>query len=290
MPELPEVETMVRGLREAMVGHRVRAATVHDSFLLDGVSAEEFERNVRGAVTARVDRRGKWVVFVLADQKGLIVIQPRMTGGFWLVPPDRPDHVRLTFQLDGPGKTVWFCDNRRLGKIAWFPGPEAAETAFHRSHGPDALEIEAEDLGARLKRTSRPIKSALMDQKVLAGIGNIYADEVLFGARVHPERPASSLKLAEVAAIHQSIGKVLAEAIAAEGSSFDAGYRTVLGLEGGFLAKNAMYGRGGKPCPACGQPILKTKIVGLLGRPTHYCPACQRLRPKRKNRSTDEHR
>lgn len=284
MPELPEVETMVRGLRGAMVGHRVRSATVHDPFLLDGVSAEAFARHVRGAITARVDRRGKWVVFVLADQKGLIVIQPRMTGGFWLVPPDRPEHVRLTFELDQPGKTVWFCDNRRLGKIAWFSGPDAAEAAFHRSHGPDALEIGAEDLGTRLKKTSRSIKCALMDQKVLAGIGNIYADEVLFGARIHPERPASSLKPAEVAAIHQAIGTVLAAAIAAEGSSFDAGYRTVLGLEGGFLAQNAMYGRGGKPCPACGRPILKTKIAGLLGRPTHYCPSCQPLRPKRPRR------
>ena len=91
-----------------------------------------------------------------------------------------------------------------------------------------------------------------MDQKVLAGIGNIYADEILFRSRLHPERPASGLSKAEVGRLHAAIGAVLAEAIAAEGSSFDAGYRTVLGLEGGFLAQNAMYGRGGQPCPACG--------------------------------------
>jgi formamidopyrimidine-DNA glycosylase len=114
-----------------------------------------------------------------------------------------------------------------------------------------------------------------MDQKVLAGVGNIYADEILFQSRIHPERPASALTPDEHRRLHAAIGDVLARAIAAEGSSFDAGYRTVLGLEGGFLAQNAMYGRGGQPCPGCGGPILKTKIAGLIGRPTHYCPICQ---------------
>ena len=114
-----------------------------------------------------------------------------------------------------------------------------------------------------------------MDQKVLAGIGNIYADEVLFRCKIHPERPATSLTSEEMVRLHQAIPEVLREAIEAEGSSFDAGYRTVLGLEGGFLAKNAMYGRGGLPCPGCGSAVVKTKIAGLIGRPTHFCPNCQ---------------
>jgi formamidopyrimidine-DNA glycosylase len=282
MPELPEVETMVRGLRPAMAGRRVLEATVHDSFLLQGGTAEDFSRRVDGARVERVDRRGKWVVFALGGHRGMIVIQPRMTGGFWLIPPARPDHVRLTFRMDEPGGCVWFCDNRRLGKIALFAGSVEAEIAFHRSHGPDALEIDREELAARLKRTARGIKPALMDQKLLAGIGNIYADEVLFRARVHPERRASGLKAAEVERLHEAISHVLIEAIVAEGSSFDAGYRTVMGLAGGFLAQNAMYGRGGKPCPACGRPVMKTRIAGLAGRPTHYCPSCQPLRPGRR--------
>ena len=282
MPELPEVETMVRGLRPALTGFRVREATVHDPFLLQTGTAEEFARRVSGAKVEGVTRRGKWVVISLADGLGLIVIQPRMTGGFWLVSPVRHDHVRLTFRMDGPVEMVWFCDNRRLGKIAWYAGPADAEAAFARAHGPDALEIGRDDLAGRLKRTGRAIKPTLMDQKVLAGIGNIYADEVLFRARVHPERVASGLKPDEVGRIHEAIGGVLAEAIAAEGSSFDAGYRTVLGLEGGFLNQNAMYGRGGQPCPSCGGNVLKTKIAGLIGRPTHYCPSCQPLRPRRR--------
>jgi len=285
MPELPEVETMVRGLRPALVGEVLSDVTIHDPFLLQGSTAEEFERRVGGAEVRLVGRRGKWVVIDLRHDKGTIVIQPRMTGGFWLVPPDRPEHIRVTFGLRGPDRSVWFCDARRLGKVAWYPDDPAAEAAFARSHGPDALEIAVEDLVDRLKKTSRGIKPTLMDQKVLAGIGNIYADEVLFRSRLHPERPASDLSKAEIGRIHRSIGEVLLKAIEAEGSSFDAGYRTVLGLEGGFLAQNAMYGRGGQPCPGCSSPILKAKIAGLVGRPTHYCPNCQPLKPSKAKKS-----
>lgn len=282
MPELPEVETMVRGLRPVLAGQTVRALRVSDPFLLDGVSAEELERRGRGAKVEGVERRGKWVVVTLAGQRGIIVIQPRMTGGFWLVPPDRPDHVRLTFELGKTGDSVWFCDNRRLGKIAWYADMAAAERAFARSHGPDALRIGLDDLVARLKRTTRGIKPALMDQKVLAGIGNIYADEILFRARLHPERPAHELAADEVARIHQAIPEVLNEAIAAEGSSFDRNYRTVLGEEGGFLGQNSVHRRKGLPCLVCGGPIEKVRIAGLIGRPTYYCPHCQPTSPGRK--------
>jgi formamidopyrimidine-DNA glycosylase len=224
-------------------------------------------------------------VIVLAGHRGLIVIQPRMTGGFWLVKPPRPDHIRMTFRLVKPGATIWYCDTRRLGKIHWYSSAAEAGKAFTRSHGPDALEIGCADLAERLGRTRRAIKPALMDQKVLAGIGNIYADEVLFAARIHPERTASGLSKREVERLHRAIGEVLALAIAAEGSSFDAGYRTVLGLEGGFLSQNAMYGRAGEPCRDCEFPIEKTKIAGLLGRPTYFCPRCQ-PRSRRRRQST----
>lgn len=288
MPELPEVETMVRGLKPALEGRRLRSLRVHDAFLLQGCTAEELERRGRGVIVSAVSRRGKWVVLALGGRGGLIVIQPRMTGGFRLVTPDRPEHIRLTFRVDGPSATVWFCDTRRLGKIAWYARAEDARQAFDRSHGPDALEIDRSDLAARLKRTARGIKPALMDQKILAGIGNIYADEILFRARIHPERPARRLKPQDFDRLHAAIGSVLAEAIAAEGSSFDAGYQTVLGREGGFLAKNAMYGRQGEPCPACRTPVVKTRIAGLIGRPTYLCPTCQpapRLRRRHPERS-----
>jgi formamidopyrimidine-DNA glycosylase len=225
-------------------------------------------------------------VFTLAGDRGLIVIQPRMTGTFWLVEPARPEHIRLTFRLAKSDTRIWYCDARRLGRIQWFRSPEAAASAFARSHGPDALEIGAEELKERLSRTRRGIKPALMDQKVLAGIGNIYADEILFAARLHPQRVAASLSRGELARLHAAIAKILTAAISAEGSSFDGGYRTVLGLEGGFLAENSAYGRVALPCRDCGQPIEKTRIQGLLGRPTYLCPSCQPLRPRRRSRKS----
>ena len=277
MPELPEVETMVRGLRGALPGRTLRRLEVRDPTLLQGCTASALVRRARGGTVEAVGRRGKWVVLSLAGDRGIIVIQPRMTGGFWLIEPARPDHIRLAFHLEKPDATIWYCDARRLGKVSWYRDVEAAEEAFGRSHGPDALRIDRDDLAARLARTSRGIKPTLMDQKVLAGIGNIYADETLHRAGIHPERPASSLSIEEIDRLHRSIGEVLATAIEMEGSSFDAGYRTVLGLEGGFLAQNSVYGREHQPCRTCQGPIRKTRIAGLIGRPTYYCPACQSL-------------
>ncbi|WP_165226246.1 DNA-formamidopyrimidine glycosylase [Aquisphaera insulae] len=284
MPELPEVETMVRGLRPALEGRRIARIDVHDPSMLRGCDARELRRQGRNAVVASVGRRGKWVVIVLADHRGMIVIQPRMTGGFWLAEPARPEHVRLSIRLANAGEIVRYCDARRLGRIHWFAEEAEAERAFAQSHGPDALEIAAEDLAARLKKTRRAIKPTLMDQKVLAGIGNIYADEVLHASGIHPERVSSGLTREESGRIHAAIGRILAIAIEAEGSSFDAGYRTVLGLEGGFLAINSAYGRGGEPCRTCGDPIVKTRIAGLIGRPTYFCPSCQPRRPTRRRR------
>jgi formamidopyrimidine-DNA glycosylase len=276
VPELPEVETMVRGLRPAMLGRRLLRVEVLDPFLLEGCPAKDLARHGRGATVSEVVRRGKWVVVVLAGTRGIIVIQPRMTGSFWLAKPDRPNHVRLVFHVEKPRAMVWFCDTRRLGKIGWYSDADEAAVAFARSHGPDALEIGRDELTERLKRTTRGIKPALMDQKVLAGIGNIYADEILHTSKIHPERSAGTLSAAEFDRLHRAIHDVLATAIRLEGSSFDAGYRTVLGLEGGFLAQNSVYGRAELPCRVCSQPIMKTKIAGLIGRPTYYCPRCQR--------------
>lgn len=282
MPELPEVETMVRGLRPALEGRRLRSVRVCDPFLIRGCTSQELERRAKGARVTRVDRRGKWVVLTLGDRRGIIVIQPRMTGGFWLVPPVRPEHIRLTFTVDGSHDMVWFCDTRRLGRIEWFCDADTATQACAKSQGPDALEIAADELARRLSRTARGIKPALLDQKVLAGIGNIYADEVLFHAGVHATRRSDRLRPDEVAKIHQAIGVILAAAIAAEGSSFDASYRTVLGEEGGYLARSAVHRRKGKPCPRCGTSIVKAAIPGLISRPTYFCPRCQRAPRGRK--------
>ncbi len=276
MPELPEVETMVRGLRPALAGRRLVRLKCLDARLLENCVATELEQLARGASVHSVERRGKWVVIDLESAKGSIVIQPRMTGGFWLVEPVRPDHVRLVFEVEGRREPIWFCDTRRLGRLAWYPTPARREEAIARSQGPDALTIDPKTLGDRLRRTNRAIKPALMDQKLLAGIGNIYADEILFTARIHPRRVARHLRAAEIARLHGSIATVLHAAIAAEGSSFDLGYRTVLGLEGGFLAQNSVYGRAGEACRLCRAAIERIRFPGLIGRSTYVCPRCQR--------------
>lgn len=279
MPELPEVETMVRGLRPAMVNTTIRHIEVLDSFMLHGCNPGMINQAFANKTVTAIHRRGKWVLIEL--QSGtVLVIEPRMTGGFWLVTPPSLAHVRLIFHTTTEPAKIWFCDTRRLGRVRLYDSLEKASEAISQSQAEDALVITFETLADRLKRTNRPIKPALMDQKVVSGVGNIYADEILFVSKVHPERVASTLKPSEVREIHANISLVLHRAIEAEGTSFDAGYRTVLGLEGGFLAINAMYGHGGEPCPSCGTKIVKTQIIGLVNRPTHYCPSCQKL-PKK---------
>ncbi|HWE36522.1 MAG TPA: bifunctional DNA-formamidopyrimidine glycosylase/DNA-(apurinic or apyrimidinic site) lyase [Isosphaeraceae bacterium] len=284
MPELPEVETMVRSLRPALVGRVVGRLEVLDPLLLQGVTAAELERISGGKGVVAVGRRGKWVVVELDGAGGIIVIQPRMSGGFRLDPGAVPPHARLAFRMRGSPATVWYCDTRRLGKVARYDDRPAAEAAFARSHGPDALEIGRDDLAARLKRTDRGIKPTLLDQKVLAGVGNIYADEILHRARLHPERPASGLSAAEVDRLHAAIAPILLRAIEAEGSSFDGNYRTLLGGEGGYLRQSLVHHRAGEPCRSCGTAVLKTRIAGLIGRPTYYCTTCQPLPKTRRAR------
>src|SRR5262249_55276933 len=151
----------------AIVGRTLRRLEVLDSSLVEGCSVAALSRRGRGATVAQVSRRGKWVVLDLADHRGIIVIQPRMTGGFWLVEPVRPEHIRLAFHLAQPGATIWYCDTRRLGRICWYPSRHEASLALAKSHGPDALEIDRDELSRRLAETKRGIKPTLMDQKVL---------------------------------------------------------------------------------------------------------------------------
>ncbi len=281
MPELPEVESMVRAVRSVTAGQIISHCEFVDPTLPHGVSPRFVIERLRGAHVTNVTRSGKWVIIRLDPPRGTIVIQPRMSGGFWLRPPARPEHVRLWFEMKRSGKRVWFSDTRRLGKLHWFADDAAFAVARDRSHADDALQIALEALGPRLKRTNRPIKAALIDQKVVAGIGNIYADEILWTASIHPSRRASTLTRRECAAIHAAIRPILDKAIAAEGSSFDSAYRTVLGDEGGYLPQAAVH-RSDRPCPRCDATIVKTRIPGLITRPTYFCPRCQRNRTNAK--------
>jgi formamidopyrimidine-DNA glycosylase len=275
MPELPEVETMVRGLRPALVSRTIRSLKVIDPHLLSNCDAPTLERKGRGAVVSAVNRRGKWVVIELDGPRGIIVIQPRMTGAFYLQESELALHIRLTLSLTDadPHPRVHYNDPRRLGRIAWYPDPDAAEAAFSRSHGPDALVITADDLAARLSRTTRPIKPTLLDQKVLAGIGNIYADEVLFAARLHPLETAGALDAAAVRRLHGAIKRVLGRALAARTDEVPDQERVGAGGRGAAKRLSlAVFQRDGQPCRACRAPLVRT-VVATRG--TYLCPRCQ---------------
>ena len=223
----------------------------------------------RGGASREVGRREP------GRTKGIIVIQPRMTGGFWLTEPDRPDHIRLVFHVDKPRAMVWYCDTRRLGKIGWYRDAEEAAGRLPARTGPMPWRSVARAGGTA--RTNAPRDQADPDGPE-SGRGNRQYLRRRDPARVAnpPRAGAGTLSLAELERLHRAIGEVLATAIELEGSSFDAGYRTVLGLEGGFLAQNSVYGRAGPALPGVRRPIVKTKIAGLIGRPTYYCPACQK--------------
>ncbi len=275
MPELPEVETMVRGLRMVMEGRRIQSVRVFDPFLLEKVSRRRFEQTLTGKRVRRIWRKGKWVVIELAGGFSA-VIQPRMTGGFRAsMDGNRPAHSRILFRVDGPHHHVWFCDTRRLGRVALVDEVELAAKLSADHHGPEATDITATELAAALAGTKRPIKAALLDQRVVSGIGNIYADESLFDARIHPERRANQLTAAEVRKLCRSIRRIIRLAISMQGTTM-RNYFNVFGEAGSFQDRHRVYGRKDDPCVRCKTPIVRANIDGLLGRSTHYCPTCQR--------------
>jgi formamidopyrimidine-DNA glycosylase len=273
MPELPEVETMVRGLRSVLEGRRIVAVRVLDTLLLERVTRAKYERSLRGQIVDRVWRRGKWVVFETAGGHST-VIQPRMTGGFRAGMDERPEHGRIHFRIDGPHRHVWYCDTRRLGRVSLVDQEGLAEKLSADHHGPEATNITVAELAGALAGVRRPIKAALLDQKLVSGIGNIYADECLFEARIHPERRAEDLTGDEVKRLCRAIHRIINLAIRLQGTTM-RNYFNVFGEPGSFQDRHRVYGREQEPCTRCGTRIVRANILGLIGRSTHYCPACQ---------------
>ena len=273
MPELPEVETTARLIRPGVEGRRIRGVEVDWARTLGGPSQATFRDAVVGARIARVARRAKYVVMHLerrGQEAGVILVHLRMTGRL-VVESSRapaPDYRRVSLVLDRG--TLHFLDVRKFGRFTFHP--EGLEALAHL--GPEPLEEDwrADGFVQALRARKRQIKPLLLDQEFLAGLGNIYVDESLFGARIHPEQSADRVSPRKARALHGQIRKVLAAAVEREGSSFDAFYRTPEGQPGSYQHLFQVYGREGKPCPRCGKPI-KRIVVGQRG--THFCPACQ---------------
>lgn len=270
MPELPEVETTRRSLLPHVAGRRIRAVTVRERRLRRPL-ADDFAAQLRGRRIAGAERRGKYLLFPLDDGRDLLV-HLGMSGSLCLVPAATPpaahDHVVIALE-DGPA--LVFNDPRRFGLLRIGARAELDEL---RRVGPDPLlEAPTAEAWRALTRGRRqPIKTLLMDQRRLAGVGNIYASEALFAAGIRPRRRAASLTRAERQRLGAALQAVLARAVALGGSSI-SDYRDGEGNAGYFQIHHAVYDRAGQPCGRCATPI---KRLVLGGRSTFYCPHCQR--------------
>jgi formamidopyrimidine-DNA glycosylase len=271
VPELPEVETVVRDLRPLLTGRRLTSVRVSKHALRRPWS-KEWSRFLVGLRVEEVRRRGKWIVLAL-DAGSALVIHLGMTGQLTVVDAADPvaGHTHLTLDLDD-GRQLRFRDVRRFGSATLFPDPAALERFFEEAGlGPEPFDLAAAGWREALGRTDRCVKAVLLDQRVVAGVGNIYADESLFEARLHPARVASGLSAAEAARLRKAIVTVLTRAIERRGSTI-RDYVGGSGLRGGYQEEFRAYKRTGRPCPRCGTPI---EALRLAGRSTHCCPHCQ---------------
>jgi len=278
MPELPEVETVVRDLRPYVVGRTIARASVHWRRTIAAPTAREFKREIGGCKIVALTRRGKFLVFGLRSRGAArrvsadkyLLVHLRMTGGFSLglpaAPRDKHIHVILQFS---DGHELRFRDTRKFGRMWLVDDPSRVTGRL----GPEPLEISAQEFAARFERRRGHLKPLLLDQTFLAGLGNIYVDESLWYARLHPLRAAETLTRAERRRLYRAIQQVLTRAIAVGGTSIDVMYKRVNGASGGFQDSLRAFDREKRPCRRCGTPIQKT-VVGQRG--THFCPACQK--------------
>ncbi|HEY9448180.1 MAG TPA: bifunctional DNA-formamidopyrimidine glycosylase/DNA-(apurinic or apyrimidinic site) lyase [Gemmatimonadaceae bacterium] len=275
MPELPEVETIARDLERAVSGASITSVTVTRPDVLREVTARELSDRVTGATIDRCWRRAKHLVMDLSTSDHIIV-QPRFTGALLIDDGALPEHERLystlAFQL-ADGRALHYRDIRRLGTVTLMSaerwreysdalGIEPLEEAFTPSH-----------LAGVLRNSSQAVKKLLMDQRRIAGIGNIYANEALWLACVDPSRQGRTIRDEEIALLHEAIVHVLKESIEARGTSF-RDYRDARGERGEFAQSLMAYGREGLPCPRCGARLVGTHAVD--GRATVFCSHCQR--------------
>ena len=276
MPELPEVETMRRGIA-TVVGSRIVAATrlpCKRKPILIAPQPAALQRRLMGRMIAEVGRLGKRVVLRL-DSGDRLIFEPRMTGLVLVADPPSVEHLRFRLDLEnGPIPHVWYWDRRGLGSVRLLSEKQLADQLGSGRLGPDALSLSHETLRERLGSSRRAIKVALLDQRAVAGIGNLYASEILHLARIHPAKRCDLLTAAQWQAIHEWMLGVLHEAIRHEGSTLSDGtYRNALNQAGGYQNQHRVYDRAGANCRQCGQTTI-VRIVQAQ-RATFYCPACQ---------------
>jgi formamidopyrimidine-DNA glycosylase len=281
MPELPEVETVVRDLRPQLSGRKIQSVHLTRDPLIRGrliryPSSRQFVQRLKGRTIRTVERRGKYIVLPLDENGRRLVVHLGMTGHLRVLEPEEAavKHTHFRAMLDS-GLELRYDDQRQFGRLLLGKQDELiAARAFPARLGPEPIhgDLTEAEFEALVRARRRPVKSALLDQSFLAGVGNIYADEACFRAGIRPSRWTHRLTLRERRALYSAIQEVLENSIAARGSSI-INYVDAFGLRGSNQEKLLVYGRAGEPCLTCGTPLQGTR---LAGRGTVYCRKCQR--------------
>jgi len=275
MPELPEVETVCRGLRNRIIGDSIELVEVLRKDSIAYPSPELFTTALQGHVFHSVRRRGKYILIDLDKSAGL-VCHLRMSGRFLISDKNRSDNVFLRVRIIlKSGWQLHFEDMRVFGRLWYVPSGKTFEEIVPTlgELGIEPLpDLQAKDLAKLFKERKQSIKSALLDQRMLAGVGNIYADESLFQAGIHPSRVSGSLKRGELEKLAKSIREILAQAIVSGGTTL-RDYTSSEGVNGRYQDQAWVYGRTGKSCRNCGKAI---ECIRIAGRSSHFCPTCQK--------------
>jgi formamidopyrimidine-DNA glycosylase len=278
VPELPEVETIRRHLAPHVEGRTLTALEILDERWSRPLAPDELSAAVAGRVVERLGRRGKYLVWHLSDDVFLF-LHLRMTGTLLLDPPERPLHTRVRFELDAGEAELLFVDPRRFGTGELALGTDAHDAFFAARLGVEPLgpDFTGEYLRALARNSRAPIKAFLLDQKRVAGVGNIYADEALFRARIHPLRPAQQVTLKQCRALRDAVVESLQAGIEAKGATIDD-FRDPYGVAGTFQDRFLIHLREGEPCVRCGTAVRKLRAAG---RGTYVCERCQ-PRPRKR--------
>ncbi len=285
MPELPEVETVVRSLRPWLIGREIAGLRLRDPKLLRRTCGCRLA-DLEGRTIESIRRRGKMILVECTGGIGL-VFHLKMTGQMLVVGPAEPldKPVRLIVRFRDGRNELRFRDVRRFGFLLCLAGGTAGSCPETAALGPEPFDVTPDEFAALFRSRTGKIKSLLLNQTIIAGIGNIYADEILFDARIHPETPASSLRRADFDRLRESALRVLGKAVDAGGSTL-RDYVDADGRAGEFQFDHKVYDREGEPCDGCAGRVRRI-VVG--GRGTYFCPRCQRrrgLRPKRQKGSS----
>lgn len=273
MPELPEVETVRTGLEQLVVHKTIQQVEVLWPSIIETTDIEQFKLDLQGEEIQQVTRRGKFLIFHLTHHD--LISHLRMEGKYeyHLDHPAISKHTHVIFKMND-GSELRYLDVRKFGRMALVPKGEANQYKGIKKLGPEPVlpDFDLDKFTKELKKRHMGIKPLLLTQQLVTGLGNIYVDEALFRAKIHPEQVASDLSKDEIKVLHQSIIEVLAEAVKAGGTTIRT-YKNALGEAGKFQVALKVYGQTGEPCPNCGTPIRKIK-VGQRG--THFCPHCQK--------------